>query len=329
MNRLFVIGTSAGGLEALCSLLGALPADLPAAVLVVRHIGARRSNLPEVLQRATPLPVRFAVDGQRIEESVVLVAPPDVHLTVYRDGNWGRVRLSHGAKENFTRPAIDPLFRTAAAEFGPRAAGIVLSGYQDDGALGMQAIHECGGVTIVQDPATAAVPDMPRNAILQVQVDHVLALDRIAALMAELALQPVPPEAVVNVPEWVRAENHAAGGNSMVTLNCIGARSPWTCPACGGALWQIDAGALPHFRCHTGHAFTAGILAAAQRRRVEESLRSAIRALQEQERLARDLAHPAAPATPPPPARAAELERQAEEACAAARTLRQLAGSAA
>lgn len=328
MNRLFVIGASAGGLEALCSLLAALPADLPAAVLVVRHIGARQSCLPEVLQRCTALPVRFAVDGQRIEESVVLVAPPDVHLTVYREGGWGRVRLGHGPKENFTRPAIDPLFRSAAAEFGTGAAGIVLSGYQDDGALGMQAIHECGGVTIVQDPDTAAVPDMPRNAILQVAVDHVLPPAGIAALMAQLAVQPLPAQAALPVPDWIRSENLAAEGDAVDILNSMGTRSLWTCPECRGTLWQLHAGGTPHFRCHTGHAFTAQVLAGSQRRAAEEALWTAIRCLNEQARLAQEMAHPAAPAVTPPAERVAELERQAGTAEDAARVLRQLAGAA-
>ena len=167
-NRdIVVVGGSAGALEALKALLPALPGDLPAAVFVVVHIGASaHSVLPEILSRAGPLPAETAKDGARFESGCVYVAPPDHHLLLDR----GRIALRRGPRENLARPAIDPLFRSAAAEFGSRVIGVLLSGMLYDGASGLRAIKRCGGVAVVQ--ADASYPEMPRHALQATEVDH-------------------------------------------------------------------------------------------------------------------------------------------------------------
>jgi len=160
-----VIGGSAGSIEALRDLVPQLPPDLPLAVFVVVHISpTSHSRLPEILGRAGRLHVRHAIHGDRVEPGRVLVAPPDQHLLVLAD----RVQLSRGPRENSTRPAADPLFRSATAAFGSRVCGVVLSGHLDDGSEGLRLIAAAGGLCLVQDPAEAIHPDMPRNALLRV-----------------------------------------------------------------------------------------------------------------------------------------------------------------
>ncbi|KQQ36230.1 hypothetical protein ASF61_08585 [Duganella sp. Leaf126] len=294
MQKLILIGASAGGVAALAAVTAALPADLPATVLIVMHIGARRSVLPEILQRTCQLPVSHAKDCALLLPGSILVAPPDYHLTVELHEGQPRARLWHGPKENYTRPAIDPLFRSAATAFDGHVIGAILTGYLDDGTSGLQAIKACGGQVIVQDPNEAQVPDMPASAISNVAVDHVLRIADIGPLLAILAARiDAPAPGPVQAPPWVDVENRWLQGRAGIAeLARIGQPSGYTCPECGGALWQIAGTVPPRFRCHTGHAFTARALAAQQRQAVEEALWSALRALQEQLRLEQELLHP-------------------------------------
>jgi two-component system chemotaxis response regulator CheB len=322
LDRVVVIGASAGGLEALKRVLSALPADFPAAVLVVMHIGARESELPALLRKHCPLPVRHARDGEALVRPAVLVAPPDRHLIVQRDGAAGRLQLSAGPMENYTRPAIDPLFRSAAAGFRRGVTGVVLTGYLDDGTAGLQAVKACGGTAIVQDPAEAFAPGMPASALASVAVDYILKLDDIGPELARLASMPLPPEHLEAamkptlppspspspspspppaapdgppaLPEWIRVENlYASGKGSMRDLEQVADPTTFTCPECSGTLWQVREVQPPRFRCHTGHSFTAQALDNMQDRVVEEAVWSAIRALNEKEELARRLAQQA------------------------------------
>jgi two-component system chemotaxis response regulator CheB len=179
-----VIGASAGGVEALSHLVSRLPADLPAALLVVLHTSpTRESRLPTILDRAGALPAAHAQDGTRIRAGRIYVAPPNYHLTVEHES----LRLVQGPTENGFRPAADPLFRTAARAYGARVVGVVLSGALDDGAAGLRAIKQHGGVAVAQDPNEAAVAWMPRSAIRLDHVDHVLPTAEIAALLVQLA----------------------------------------------------------------------------------------------------------------------------------------------
>src|SRR5688572_16379528 len=155
-----VIGASAGGVPILLELAAQLPPSLDASVLIVQHIGAHRSILPELLNRRGALRAAHARHGQALEPGMLCVAPPDCHMRVVDDS----IRLTRDAKENHTRPAIDPLFRSAAVAKGPQVIGVLLSGRLDDGTAGLQAIKACGGVAVVQDPADAQAPEMPASA---------------------------------------------------------------------------------------------------------------------------------------------------------------------
>src|SRR4051812_10151447 len=183
-NRdLVAVGTSAGGVEALLFLARSLPDVFPAALLVTIHIGNfARSTLDELLSRSGPLPAKFAVDGDPISKGRIYIAPPDRHLIV--DGEV--LRLGHGARENNTRPSIDPMLRSAAVCCGPRTIGVVLTGTMSDGASGLWALSQCGGISVVQDPADAAFSEMPLSALNRMQPDHVVKLVDLPALLRNL-----------------------------------------------------------------------------------------------------------------------------------------------
>jgi len=182
-HDIIVIGASAGGVEALMTVVHALPAHFPASVFVVLHISARKpSALPTLLCHTGPLRAFHPIDHALIEREQIYVAPPDYHLLV----DVGQVRLSKGLKEKGTRPAIDPLFRSAAHAYGPRVVGVILTGARDDGTAGLLAVKRSGGVAIVQDPASARFPDMPRSALASVTVDYTVPLSRIAPLLVRL-----------------------------------------------------------------------------------------------------------------------------------------------
>jgi two-component system, chemotaxis family, protein-glutamate methylesterase/glutaminase len=181
---LVVIGASAGGVEALTILLTKLPADLPAAVAVVLHRSPYyESRLPAVLGRRATLDVREPGHGERVEPGRVYVAPRDLHMVL----NDGRLELHRGPKEHYTRPAIDPLFATAARAYGARVVGVQLTGSGDDGVAGLLAIKAGGGISIAQDPSEAAFPAMPLNAMLFDHVEAVLPLEGIADALVTLA----------------------------------------------------------------------------------------------------------------------------------------------
>ncbi len=283
-----VIGASAGGIGALRKLLGSLPADYPAAIFVVVHIAAESpSVLSDILGREGPLLAIPAGNGAPIQPGRIMVAPPDYHL-MFQDG---QVVLSHGPRENRHRPSIDVLFRSAAVAFGARVTGVVLSGMLDDGAAGLWAISRRGGVAVVQDPLDAEYPAMPRSALDAVPAAESLPVDTMGARLVELARETIHSSAGV-VPRGMAQEVHMATDNhceEMEQLDALGKRVPFTCPECGGALWEFEGGP-PRFRCHTGHAYSLNTLAADQQIRVEAALWAALRSLEENERLALRLA---------------------------------------
>lgn len=292
MPKIVVIGGSFGALNALKVILADLPKDFPAAILIVTHIGSHSSILPEILGRSSALQVRHAIDGEPILPGRVLLAPSDEHLTVVSDGVRSYARLVHGPKENHCRPAIDPLFRSAAAAFGADTIGVILTGYLDDGTVGLQAVKARGGIAIVQDPAEAEAPDMPVSALRHVDVDRKLGTGAIARALVELVGAGTKRDGTGQVnagssgPDWIDIENRFTGrGSDMDDLEQLGKKSALTCPECNGALWEMDIGGLVRYRCHTGHAFTASVLEKLQTDAVEDALWGAIRALHEQERL--------------------------------------------
>ncbi|HXR00487.1 MAG TPA: chemotaxis protein CheB [Pseudomonas sp.] len=275
-----VIGTSRGGLEALKSILSELPADFPAPVLVAMHVGTFQSRLPELLAPVCELKVRHATDEQSIEPGTVLVAPPDRHMLV--DGN--NIRLTLSAKENFCRPAIDPLFRSAAISHRERVIGVLLTGDLDDGTVGLQAIKACGGIALVQDPAEADAPSMPSSAIAYVRIDACLPSPQIADHLMSLVREP-RSQAGSEPTRTMVVENEISLGRSMdsiSSLDQVAPRSAVTCPECRGVLWEMDSAPL-RYRCHTGHAYGPSVMLSLQDQSIEEGLWAAVRAFHEKE----------------------------------------------
>jgi two-component system chemotaxis response regulator CheB len=186
-SRVIAVGASAGGIEALRQLLQSLPQGLDAAICIVVHIPAGApSVLAQILNRAGPLPVTTAVDGEPLHAGHVYVAPPDRHLLIRR----GHIELDHGPREHFVRPAVDAMFRSLAAAYGSAGVGVVLSGALDDGSAGAVLLSEAGGTVLVQDPAEAQVASMPENAIRADHPARVLPVDELALAL----LEPGPVE---------------------------------------------------------------------------------------------------------------------------------------
>jgi two-component system chemotaxis response regulator CheB len=178
-----VVGASAGGIEALRSVLGGLPRDLGATIFVTLHrTPSSQSILADVLGARSSLPVREPRGAERIKRNVVYLAPSNLHMRMTSD----HVTLDHGAKQHHTRPAIDPMFESAAAAFGPRVIGILLSGNLSDGVRGLLAIKAEGGISIAQDPSEAEWPAMPANAIIYDHVDMVVRLKTLPATLTDL-----------------------------------------------------------------------------------------------------------------------------------------------
>jgi len=284
--RIIVIGASNGAGGALEALVAGLPANLAAAVLVVRHLPPHGFNLlADLLDAAGPLPASLARNGVALEAGRVVVAPVDQHLLVEADC----IRLSRGPHENRTRPAIDPLFRSAALSHGPRAIGVLLSGLLDDGSAGLMALKQSGGVAVVQDPADARCPDMPRNALSYVDADHCIPAAEMGPLLARLvAAEPPPPPADLNpqlVTGWQREIDILRfGSGDLPPPKGYDEAVPASCPACGGPLWQMEDG-MPRYRCHTGHGYTSRHLVAGLGAAAEESLWAALRVLEERARM--------------------------------------------
>jgi two-component system chemotaxis response regulator CheB len=286
-NRdLIAIGTSAGGVDALLKLARDLPARIPAAILVTIHMSPHfKSELDVLLSRVGPLRASFPKDGEPCRKGHIYIAPPDRHLLVVGE----RFQLGHGARENNTRPAIDPMLRSAAVCCGSRSIGVVLTGTLGDGASGLFALDACGGISVVQDPQDAAFADMPLNALSRVRADHVVPLAQMPALLDSLAHQqagePVPAPAGIAFEVEV-----ASGGKAkMEDMDRLGRRSALTCPDCHGVMWEIDEGELVRFRCHVGHSYTAELMSLALDENLRRAMASALRALEERVTLARKL----------------------------------------
>ena len=282
-----VIGASAGGVPLLLALASALRRDFAASILIVQHIGAHRSLLPELLRDAGARAMH-PESGDRLEHGVLYVAPPDRHMLVRDD----TLLLTREAKENHARPAIDPLFRSAAIHYGPRVIGLILSGRLDDGTAGLQAVKACGGLALVQDPLDAEEPGMPASALANVAVDIVVGAGTLADTLLSCIGQPVVVPDRARIPQSFLTE-HALSlheGNDMDSLDAIGAPSRLVCPECNGVLWEILDAQPKRYRCHTGHAYTIQTLSYLQATRIDEALWNALRALHERETLLRDIA---------------------------------------
>jgi len=274
MTRIVAIGASQGGVQALRTLVAGLPPDFPAPVLIVQHIGAAGSILPTILMEVSALDAAFGQNGEPLRAGRIYVAPPDHHMLV----NRGLIELNRGPRENWARPAVDPLFRSVAQSLRADAIGIVLSGRLNDGTSGLYEIKRLGGVALVQTPREAEAPDMPQSALESVAVDYCLPVAEMPRLLTRLAAEtsrrtiPIYPEeqAMDPVPAIIRP-------------------SAQTCPECGGAMHEEAIGNLTRFRCHIGHAMTAEVLAANQLEELETSISTVLRTLNERAALCREL----------------------------------------
>jgi two-component system, chemotaxis family, protein-glutamate methylesterase/glutaminase len=277
--RVAVIGASAGGVEALVNVARSLPASMPVAILVVLHMpSGASSRLPEIIGRAGPLPATAARDGQRLRAGRIMVAPPDWHLHITDD----RVFLRDGARENGFRPAIDPLFRSAARALGPRAIGVLLSGTLDDGVAGLAAIQAMGGATVVQDPTDAIAGALPEAALEVLVPDHVEPAHRIGPILASWAERPLQAE----LPETDPTTEALLADPQDLPAEGV----DLSCPDCGGALQGIAAGSLPRYRCRVGHVFSPASLLDGKSTELEAALWAAVRTLEESATISRRLA---------------------------------------
>lgn len=282
-RNIIVIGTSAGGLEALDELIGELPSDLPASIFIVQHMAPENTAeaLLHRLNRHKAFHPKLASDGETFKSGRLYIAPPDYHLLIRKK----TLLVTKGARENRYRPAIDPLFRSAAVAHGGHVIGVVLTGMLDDGTAGLIAIKKCGGVTVVQDPADAAYPDMPRNALSNLKVDHCVALAGMGRLLERLTHDP--PGKRKLIPQDIRTEAEIAERvlSDIGQVNTLGSQVPYNCPNCGGVLWKMAHPDAQRFRCHTGHSFTETALLTSQTEKIEESLWVSLRMLEERRNL--------------------------------------------
>lgn len=319
-----VIGASAGGVEAISGLVSGLPGDLDAPVLIVLHVApTSHSSLPKILTRAGPLRATHAVDGEALSSGRVYVAPPDRHLLV----DDGHVRVVRGPRENLVRPAIDPLFRSAAVSYGSGVVAVVLSGTRDDGSVGANAVSRRGGTVIVQDPGDAVFPEMPLNAIARDHPDFVLPLERIAKTVTELVHPALSEE--VKMSEDTPDEMSLETRYSALEIDAVerdkapGDLTPFSCPECGGSLWEIRDGELPRYRCRVGHAYATDAMFEDQSYSVDRALWIALRALLERASMSERIAERVRNGDGSN-ATAERFERLAEEAHAQAAVIREV-----
>jgi len=286
-----VIGTSAGGLEALRLLAAELPGSFPASLFIVLHTSPNSPGvLASILERAGPLPAVCVNSTEVIRPGCIYVPAPDHHLLVQN----GIARATRGPRENRFRPAIDPLFRSAAQSYGPRVIGVILTGGLDDGTAGLAAVKKLGGTAVVQDPKDAMFPSMPESALKHVEVDHCVSLPEMPSLLARLTQEPAQEKGAYAVPENIRIEVDIAKEDNALEAGImkLGEPSIYACPECHGVLLKIksEGAAQPRFRCHTGHAYSIESLLSEMQEKTEQSLWSAIRAIEEHVLLLRHLA---------------------------------------
>jgi two-component system chemotaxis response regulator CheB len=272
-HDIVVMGGSAGGVDAMQCIVSAFPADLPAAVFVVVHTAAGyESALPEILSKRGPLKATHAIHGEPVTNGHIYVAPPDNHMLL----RPGYLAVQRGPKENGSRPAVDPLFRSASIAYGSRVIAVVVSGNLDCGTAGLISVKARGGVALVQHPEGAVAKDMPESAIAHASIDRILPLGEIGPTIVRLTQEPVPaPSPVPTSSELLELEGDEPG-----------LRSDVVCPICQGALTEGQLAGVTAFRCHVGHAFSPVALLAEQAESLERALWAAVRALEESARLA-------------------------------------------
>ncbi len=304
-ERVVGIAASAGGVEAIRHVVAGLPASFRGAICVTLHIPATgRSLLAPILDRDSAMRAVVAADGLPLRAGTIYVAPADHHLIVGREA----VQLSRGPKENGSRPAADPMFRSLAECWGPCAVAVVLSGSLDDGSAGAVAVSEAGGVVLVQDPLDALVPSMPRSAIAADSPERVVPVAEMAGLLQELLGAPVPgpgPEGGSTMSEPVQPEPRPSRPD--------GPASAFTCPECSGALWELEQGELVRYRCRVGHSYSEDAMIDAQGSAVEAALWASLEVLEERGELLQRIADRMAGRTPKAEQRFRDGAREALE----------------
>ena len=288
-HDIMVIGASAGGVEALIQVVKKLPANLPGTLFVVMHIPAESPSLmPQILSRSGPLAASHPADGEQIKQGHIYVAPPDYHLLVEQ----GYMRVVRGPKENRHRPAIDPLFRSAARVYGPRTVGVVLTGMLDDGTAGLLAIKRRNGLVVVQDPREALYPSMPQSACDNVEVDYCVSVAEMGSLLVRLVHKPIEEEVTgpgsADLDKEVRIAEMET--NDLNNHEQIGKPSAFSCPECGGVLWEVQDGDFLRFRCRVGHALSAESVLVEQTEQIDKALWRALKTVEEKASLSRRLA---------------------------------------
>jgi two-component system chemotaxis response regulator CheB len=293
-RSIVVIGTSAGGLEALDQLIGQLPTDLPASIFIVQHMDPHHSGEPLLrrLSRHQAFHPKLAEDGDHFEPGHIYIAPPDNHLLLKKN----QLLVTKGARENRNRPGIDPLFRSAAFAHGSRVIGVMLTGMLDDGTAGLIAIKRCGGVTVVQDPRDAAYSGMPQHALDHAKVDFCVAIAEMGSLLTRLVCEPHGKSKAA--PEDIRTEAVIAERvlSDISQVNGLGHQVPYNCPGCGGVLWKMDGRGEKRYRCHTGHSYSELALLASQSEKIEEMLWISLRMFEERKNLLTSMAKDSATA---------------------------------
>jgi two-component system, chemotaxis family, protein-glutamate methylesterase/glutaminase len=282
---LVVIGSSAGGAQTLTELVAGLPVELPATLVVAQHTSpAAPALLADILARAGSLSASVAVDGEPMERGHIYVAPPDHHVLV----GEGHLIVSHGPRENGHRPAVDPLFRSAARRYGRRVIAAVLSGTLDDGTAGLITVKARGGITIAQDPEDALYSGMPENAIEGDSPDYVVAISELADLLCTLVQEPLEPT-VLNGAPWEARPQQATPRPARAAseeLRARGARpAAVSCPECNGPLFEHREASLVTFECVVGHRYSPASLDHEQARVLEGALWNAVRGLYERAEL--------------------------------------------
>jgi two-component system chemotaxis response regulator CheB len=280
---IITIGASAGGLNAMTEVVAQLTEQINAAVFIVLHLSkvGLGDFLIHRLQKYTDYNCKIARDGEEIESHHIYIAPPDEHLLLIEN----KMVIGHGPAENRWRPSIDVLFRSAAAAYGNRVIGIVLTGFLNDGTSGMSAIKRSGGHCIVQDPNEAEYPDMPLSVLENMEVDYCVSLRKIGEAIEAITKSEVSPENII--PEEVMKEAEIAGRAVTKIENVaeVGQKSLYACPDCGGGLWNVDTEAIRRYRCHIGHSYTENDLLAKQTESIEATLWVALRMMEERRTL--------------------------------------------
>lgn len=278
-------------MPALTRLVAQLPATLPAAVLVVQHLGPDSTGEPLVARLAahSALHCRLATNGAPLEAGYLYLAPPDRHLLVKNH----HLLVTKGPHENTYRPAADALFRSAAVEFDSYTIGVVLTGLLHDGTAGLDFIKRCGGTAVVQSPEDAEFAGMPESALRNVAIDYVVPIAEMGALLLRLVGAPTSSAAaMLTIPPDLKLEAAIAERvvGSAEQAAQLGHQVPLTCPECGGSLWEMAHGNVLRYRCHTGHAFTAEALANSAQHQLEETLWVALRMMEERKNLLASMA---------------------------------------